>query len=92
MSNIKTTWEEGANAYHKGLTLLSNPYIKGTDDYNSWKASYLNSAGISSVKIGVQYKKFIVIDGRTGLKWANEFFKTKQDAVNFCKVNNLTLL
>jgi hypothetical protein len=36
-------------------------------------------------------KGFVVIDKRTDLKWANEFFKTEDEAIEFCNQNNLKL-
>ncbi len=42
-TTTKPTWEEGANAYHKGLTLAANPYKEGTPDFESWKASFIDS-------------------------------------------------
>lgn len=40
---VKKSWEEGANAYHKALGLSENPYEEGTSDYHSWDASWKNS-------------------------------------------------
>lgn len=37
---VKQTWEEGANAYIKGLRITNNPYALGTPDFLSWEAAY----------------------------------------------------
>lgn len=42
-TQVKHTWEEGANAYHKGLSLSDNPYAKGTADFKSWKAAFIDA-------------------------------------------------
>lgn len=44
-----------------------------------------------SVYILKQKNRFVVIDKRTDLKWANEFFKTEDEAIEFCNQNNLKL-
>lgn len=43
MNTTKTTWEEGANAYHKGLALADNPYLIGTVNYRSWEAAFIDA-------------------------------------------------
>lgn len=44
-----------------------------------------------NVYILKQKNRFVVIDKRTDLKWANEFFKTEDEAIEFCNQNNLKL-
>ena len=44
-----------------------------------------------NVYILKQKNRFVVIDKRTDLKWANEFFKTEDEAIEFCNQNNLNL-
>lgn len=44
-----------------------------------------------NVYILKQKNRFVVIDKRTDLKWANEFFKTENEAIEFCNQNNLKL-
>ena len=44
-----------------------------------------------NVYILKQKNRFVVIDKRTDLKWANEFFKTEDEAIEFCNKNNLKL-
>ena len=33
-------WEEGANAFVKGLSLTNNPYSTKTANYISWKTAF----------------------------------------------------
>ena len=44
-----------------------------------------------NVYILKQKNRFVVIDKRTDLKWANEFFKTEDEAIEFCNQNNLKI-
>lgn len=42
-TQVKHTWEEGANAYYKGKSLSDNPYAKGTSDFESWEAAFIDA-------------------------------------------------
>lgn len=53
-SPVKKSWEQGANAYHKGLNLSDNPYKQGNENYLSWDASYRQSRDNSEI---ITFKK-----------------------------------
>jgi hypothetical protein len=87
-SAIKTTRKAKAT-YKKGKAVASavkKGYAVAKRTYDKSKLS-----GTWKVYIKPYRNQYILIDQETGNKWANEFFKTRTEAVSFIKQNKLTL-